>query len=75
MRYTDTEGRLLLAQLRKARDELARAKLMLAAVSTDADAEDGAVDEMAEMVAVLNGIIDSIVKADLVDDEDEAEGK
>jgi hypothetical protein len=72
MRFTDTEGRLLINQLRKVRDEILRAKLMMQAVATD-DEDSATVEDLAEMAASLTGHIDSIVKADPIEeDEDDA---
>jgi hypothetical protein len=63
MRGTDTQIRLLLGQLRKARDEVARAWMMMAAV------EAGDEEELEDMVDTLAAIIDSVVKADEVEDD------
>jgi hypothetical protein len=64
MRATDTQMRLLISQLRKARDEVARASMMMAAV------EAGDEEELADMVDTLAAIIDSVVKADEVEDDE-----
>jgi hypothetical protein len=63
MRATDTQIRLLLGQLRKARDEVARAWMMMTAV------EAGGEEELEDMVDTLAAIIDSVVKADEVEDD------
>jgi hypothetical protein len=60
---TDTQQRLLVKQLRKARDEVARAGMMLTAV-TDDEGPHEALEDLEDMVAVLAGIIHSIVKAE-----------
>jgi hypothetical protein len=74
MRCTDTERELLIRQLRRARDEVVRAKLMMAAVATEDD--DEAVADLTDMADALTGRIASVVKAELIDDEDdEAEEK
>ena len=69
MRCTDTERNLVIRQLRRARDEVVRAKLMMAAIATEDDSE--AVEELDDMGHALTGRIESIVKAELVEDEDE----
>jgi hypothetical protein len=74
MQYTDTEGRLLINQLRKARDEVARAKLMMKAVASY-EADNATVEDLDEMVQALTNHIDSIVKADLIEDEDDESEK
>ena len=63
MRATDTQIRLLISQLRKARDEVARAWMMMTAV------EAGGEEELEDMVDTLAAIIDSVVKADEVEDD------
>jgi hypothetical protein len=69
MRCTDTERNLVIRQLRRARDEVVRAKLMMAAIADEED--DEAVEDLANMAAALAGRIDAIVKAERIDDEDE----
>jgi hypothetical protein len=64
MRGTDTQIRLLIRQLRKARDEVARAWMMMAAVEADDE------EELQDMVDALAAVIDSIVKADEVEDDE-----
>jgi hypothetical protein len=71
MRLTDTEQQLLIKQLRKARDEVVRAKLMMKAVATDED--HATVEDLTEMAHALTGHIEAIVKAVILDDEDEAD--
>jgi hypothetical protein len=64
MRATDTQIRLLVTQLRKARDEVARASMMMAAV------EAGGEEDVEDMVDALAAIIDVVVKADEVEDDE-----
>ena len=64
MRGTDTQLRLLLSQLRKARDEVARARMMMMAVEAGDD------EELEDMVDTLAAIIDLIVKAEEVEDDE-----
>ena len=63
MRGTDTQIQLLLRQLRKARDEVARARVMLIAVGAGDDEA-----ALGKMVTELAGIIDSILRADDADE-------
>jgi hypothetical protein len=65
MRATDTQIRLLLGQLRKARDEVARAWMMMMAAVEVGDEE-----ELEDMVDTLAAVIDSIVKAEEADDDE-----
>ena len=67
MHGTDTQIRLLLRQLRKARDEVARARMMMKAVEADGD------EVLEEMVTDLAAIIDEVLSADEVDDGDDDE--
>jgi hypothetical protein len=69
MQCTYTEKMLLVRQLRRARDEVVRAKLMLEAVATEED--DEAVDALANMADHLTARLASIRKAELMDDEDD----
>ena len=72
MRCTDTEMTLLLKQLRKARDEVIRSKMMMEAVaSNDADGE--TVADLEHMIIHLDCHIDAIVKSDVVEGDDEEE--
>jgi hypothetical protein len=64
MRGTDTQIRLLLSQLRKARDEVARAQMMMVAVEADGD------EDLEEMVDALAAISDAIVKAEEAEDDE-----
>ena len=64
MRATDTQMRLLISQLRKARDEVARAWMMMAAVEASDE------EELKDMVDALAAIIDLVVKADEVEDDE-----
>jgi hypothetical protein len=64
MRATDTQIRLLISQLRKARDEVARAWMMMAAVEASDE------EELKDMVDALAAIIDLVVKADEVEDDE-----
>ena len=64
MRATDTQLRLLISQLRKARDEVARAWMMMAAVEASDE------EELKDMVDALAAIIDMVVKADEVEDDE-----
>src|SRR5262245_33528920 len=62
MRCTDAEMTLLLKQLRKARDEVIRSKMMMEAVASNE--EDGAtVAELEHMIIHLDVHIDAIVKS------------
>jgi hypothetical protein len=63
MRATDTQLRLLISQLSKARDEVARAWMMMTAVGA------GGEEELEDMIDALAAIIDVVVKADEVEDE------
>ena len=69
--FDNTEKHLLLRQLRRARDEVVRAMLMLRAVTDEADEEK--VEELEEMAAHLTAHIDGIVKAKIVEDDEEEE--
>ena len=71
LHFDDTEKHLLLRQLRKARDELVRATLMLRAVTDEEDEEK--VEELEEMAFSLTAHIDGIVKAKIVEDDEEEE--
>jgi hypothetical protein len=73
MNCTDTEMLLLTNHLRKAREEVVRAKMMLQAVADDGE-DVASVQDLADMVDCLAAQIDSIVKADIVVDEDEDAG-
>jgi hypothetical protein len=72
MNCTDSEMLILEKQLRKAREEVVRAKLMMQAIASDGE-DVASVQDLADMVDHLAAQIDSIVKADLVEDEDEDE--
>jgi hypothetical protein len=62
-RGTGSERILVIRQLRRARDELIRAKLMMEAIAADErDAETGS--DLEEMVVDLSSHLDGIVKAD-----------
>jgi hypothetical protein len=73
MRCTETERILVIRQLRRAREELIRAKLMMEAIADDErDAETGS--DLEEMVVDLSGHHDGILKADSLEpDEDTSE--
>jgi hypothetical protein len=68
MRCTDTQLRLLVSQLRKARDEVARARMMMAVQAEDDE-------DLEVMVAELSAVIDAIVKAAELEDEDGEDGE
>jgi hypothetical protein len=76
MRGTNSEMLLLARQLRKARDELVRAKLMfLALLDHDPDDDDGAsghLENLDDWADEIHGILDYVVKAQ---PEDEAENE
>jgi hypothetical protein len=71
MRCTETERILVIKQLRRAREELIRAKLMMEAIADDErDAE--TVSDLEEMVVDLSSHLDGIVKADSSDPDEDA---
>jgi len=70
---TDTEKLLLVRQLRRAKQEVVRAKMMLAGAVDGAEA--GMVDELADMADDLANHIDAIVKLEIVPNDDEEEGE
>jgi len=72
MKCTDTEKNLLLKQLRKARDEVVRSKLMMQAIASD-EADNDFVDDLEDMADSLTGHIEAIVKSEFIEDEDEDE--
>ena len=69
LHFDNTEKHLLLRQLRRARDEVVRAMLMLRAVTDDEDEEK--VEELEDMAVSLTSHIDGIVKAKIVEDDEE----
>jgi hypothetical protein len=65
MRGTDIQIRLLVKQLLKARDEAARAQMMLTAVEAE-----GA-EDLEDMVNDLAAIIEAVIEAEEAGDDDE----
>jgi hypothetical protein len=73
MRGTKTERILVIRQLRRARDELIRAKLMMEAITND-EMDVVTVSDLEEMAVDLSRHLDRIVKADSSEpDEDTSE--
>jgi hypothetical protein len=68
MRCTPREKDLVIRQLRRARDEVLRAKLMMEAIATEED--DEAVEALDDMANDLTVQIATVVKAERMDDED-----
>jgi hypothetical protein len=70
MRSTESERLLVIKQLRRAREEVIRAKLMMEAIADDED-DTETVEDLAAMSDSLGGHIDAIVKAKHVDEDEE----
>ena len=71
MRSTESERFLVIKQLRRAREEVIRAKLMMQAIATD-EFDSETVEDLADMADSLDGRIDAIVKADEIPPEEDA---
>jgi hypothetical protein len=70
MRYTSTEELLVVRQLRRAADEVVRAKLMCKAVASD-EVDWEMVDDLLDMGCKLHAYATAIVKAPEVPPEEE----
>ena len=72
MRCTDTEMMLVVKQLRRAREEVVRAKLLMQAIAND-DTDAEAVRDLTDMADGLAAHVEALVKADEVDEGEDAE--